>query len=136
MATEKNQKLVSKTFIGVGLATIATGVVRGFCHATNIHLDNYLEKSLIALPILSQSVMGYLDGIGLMRNGKQITGNYPNIMESELIKIIGPKDNEIMTREQYGASMCFMGEGTAALTEIFIGYGLGYLAGKAVKHFS
>lgn len=129
-------KFVSKTFIGIGLASAACGAFCGFHDAMEIPLSNHLEKTLLVAPAVAQIFLGAIDGISLAKKGKQITGNYPYFMESEVIKTMGASEGTVISPEFHGYVVGAVGEAGQAVVEVAIGYGLGYLAGKIVRHFS
>lgn len=133
-----NRKIVSKTYVGIGLVSAGCGAFHGFYDGMEIplpykHLDAYLTFG----PPIVQSFLGILDGTNIARTGRQVTGNYPVCMESELSSMIKKSEGEkIINGELYGGLIGWMGEGIAAGVETLLGYGLGYLAGKIVKSFS
>jgi F0F1-type ATP synthase membrane subunit c/vacuolar-type H+-ATPase subunit K len=131
------QEIVSKTFIATGLASVACGFASGFCNGTGINFQGHLESYLMIGPTVIQSFMGILDGTGIAKKGKQVTGNYPILMESELSKMIeDSREEEFINGELYGGLMGWFGEGLAAGVETLAGYGIGYLVGRVTKSFS
>ena len=132
-----NQKIVSKTFIGIGLASAGSGAFCGFYDAMGIPFPyNHLETSLLISPVIIQSFLGILDGTNYARKGRQATGNYPYFMESDTLKLINASEETVINPEFHGGLVGAIGEGLAAGVEVAVGYGLGYLAGKIVKSFS
>jgi hypothetical protein len=127
------EKIVSKTYISIALASAGCGAVHGFCDATGISLPSTLENSLIYAPTLIQGFLGVCDGISIANTGKQATGNYPQVMEGELEKSI---KNAPFNEKLYAGLMGGLGEGAAAVFETLVGYGAGYLTGKITKLFS
>jgi len=133
-----NEKIVSKTFIMMGLASAGCGAFHGFYDGMEIPLPNKsLDTYLIIGPSIIQGFLGIYDGVSIAKTGRQATGNYPNCMEEELKRMI--KDNEtapIINEKVYGGFIGGMGEGFAAGAEMLLGYGIGYLTGKIIKSFS
>ncbi len=133
-----NGKIVSKTFIGIALASVACGAFYGFHDAMEIPLPHKSIETYLAFgPPLIQGCLGVNDGISIAKTGKQRTGNYPNFFEEELQGIVNQQDEKSpITKELHGGFIGCLGEGFAAGIEVAIGYGLTYFTIKMVKKFS
>lgn len=138
MENEKNpnEKIVSKTFIGIAIASGICGAINGFCDGAGIYNPILgIRNSLAYDPAIVQGILGIFDGISIAEKGKQISGNYPSFLESNLEKMVNAKDSPINNRF-YGAVMGGVGEAATAAVETLIGYGIGYCAGKISRTFS
>lgn len=130
-------KIVSKTFIGIGLASAGLGAFCGFYNAMGIPMPyKHLEASLLIAPVLIQSFLGVIDGTNYARKGRQATGNYPYFMEEDALKLIKSSEGSVINPEFHGGIVGLVGEAGQAVVETAIGYGLGYAAGKIIKYFS
>jgi len=132
----KEAKEISSMMRLTGLISAGCGVAYGLCHELEIPLYS-LEKTLLFGPTALMSFFGIVDGISIAKTGKQKTGNYPQMIESELIKIIKKSDKEEFIKgELYAGIMGGLGEGLMAGFETGVGYITGRLIGKGIKLFS
>ncbi len=134
-----NEKLVSKTFIGIGLLSAGFGAFHGFYDGEGIPLPlDSLKYYLTYSPAIIQSLLGIYDGISIAKTGKQTTGNYPDCMVGELEKTIcaPQEEKELINHTLYGAIMGGIGEGIGGAVETLLGYFIGFTAGRITKILS
>jgi len=131
-----NKKIVSKTFIGIGILSAGCGAFHGFYDGFGIPMPSrFLDDYLVYGPSVIQGIFGIYDGASIARTGKQFTGNYPVCMEGELEKALKVPENPISPR-LYGAMMGGIGEASGAAVETLMGYLVGLAAGRITRLFS
>lgn len=121
------ERIISGSYLFYNLATGLAGVVKGFCDETGIEVSNNI---FFAIPTI-HAVMGIIDGVSIAKNGRQVTGNYPNVIEKQFTSYVGQAGEKY--RSLLAGYVGGFGEGLAGTLYMGIGYAIGRYFGHMSK---